>query len=76
MVHVSMNGETMEITVNGERREVPDGTSVQALLKGLSLTGRRIAVEVNEDIIPRSRHAEHRLGDGDRVEIIHAIGGG
>lgn len=76
MMPISMTRESMEITVNGEHREVPGGTSIAVLLEELSLTGRRIAVEVNEDIIPRSRHAEHRLDDGDRVEIIHAIGGG
>lgn len=71
-----MSSPGMEIQVNGEIRKVPPGTSVAALLEDLSLTGRRIAVEVNQDIIPRSRHDEYRLNDGDRVEIIHAIGGG
>lgn len=66
----------MEIQVNGEARQVPAGTSIAALLEELSLTGRRIAVEVNQDIVPRSRHVGFRLNEGDRVEIIHAIGGG
>lgn len=71
-----MSSVGMEIQVNGESRRVPAGTSIAALLDDLSLTGRRIAVEVNQDIVPRSRHDEYRLDDGDRVEIIHAIGGG
>lgn len=71
-----MSSRSMEIQVNGETRQVPEGTSISVLLDDLSLTGRRIAVEVNQDIVPRSRHDEHRLNNGDRVEIIHAIGGG
>jgi len=46
------------------------------LLERLELTGRRLAIEVNEELVPRSRFATHRLQAGDRVEIIHAVGGG
>ena len=66
----------MQITLNGESKQARDGTTVAALLDELALAGKRLAVEVNEDVIPRSEHAEHRLRDGDRVEIVHAIGGG
>ncbi|MFZ5757075.1 MAG: sulfur carrier protein ThiS [Pseudomonadota bacterium] len=66
----------MRLTVNGEARELADGSSVSVLLAQLDLAGRRLAVEVNEDIVPRSAHATHVLQDGDRVEIVHAIGGG
>ncbi|PAV25740.1 sulfur carrier protein ThiS [Tamilnaduibacter salinus] len=66
----------MKIELNGEAHECPDQTSVAALLDQLSLTGRRVAVEVNEDIVPRSRHSDHALNPGDRVEVVHAIGGG
>ena len=66
----------MQILLNGENTEVSDAISVQGLIEQLELTGRRIAVEVNEDIVPRSEHAEHRLAPGDRIEIVHAIGGG
>lgn len=45
-------------------------------IDALGLGGRRIAVELNEDILPRSQHGETRLADGDRIEIVHAIGGG
>ena len=66
----------MKIEVNGEPRELSAGTTVADLIDQLSLTGKRLAVEVNEDIVPRSQHADIRLNDGDRVEVVHAIGGG
>ena len=66
----------MQIILNGESKQARDGTTVAALLDELALAGKRLAVEVNEDVIPRSEHADHRLSDGDRVEIVHAIGGG
>lgn len=66
----------MEIIVNGKPHLLPSGASVAELLEQLDLTGRRIALEVNETIVPRSRYSEHRLAAGDRVEIVHAIGGG
>ena len=47
-----------------------------ALLREAGLNARRVAVEVNQEVIPRSRHADHVLSDGDRIEIIQAIGGG
>ncbi|HCW91481.1 MAG TPA: thiamine biosynthesis protein ThiS [Marinobacter sp.] len=66
----------MKIELNGELRELSAGATVADLIDQLSLTGKRLAVEVNEDIVPRSQHAERRLNDGDRVEVVHAIGGG
>ncbi len=66
----------MEIIVNGEARQVPESYTVLALLEELQLVGRRLAVEVNLDIVPRSLHGEHQLQAGDKVEIVHAIGGG
>ena len=66
----------MEIIVNGEPRQVPDATGVAQLLELLGLTERRLALEINREIVPRSRFAAHRLQPGDRVEIVHAIGGG
>ncbi len=56
--------------------KLPDGATVADLLVLLQLAGRRVAVELNLDIVPRSAHAEHRLQPGDRVEVVHAIGGG
>jgi sulfur carrier protein len=66
----------LRLLLNGEPRELPLGTDVLALLEHEGLAARRVAVEVNGDIVPRSRHAGHLLGDGDRVEIVHALGGG
>ncbi|MCH4877800.1 sulfur carrier protein ThiS [Pseudomonas sp. TMW22090] len=66
----------MRIQLNGESLELPDGETVAALLTRLELTGRRVAVELNLDIVPRSQHAETTLNDGDSVEVVHAIGGG
>lgn len=66
----------MEIQLNGEPLEVPANATITALLDQLELTGKRLAVEVNEDIVPRSTHPEFSLSPGDRVEIVHAIGGG
>jgi sulfur carrier protein len=66
----------MEIVLNGEPRSVPPGSSAAKLLELLALQGGRVAIEVNGTIVPRSRYAEHELKDGDRVEIVHAVGGG
>ena len=66
----------MEILLNGEARDVPEPTTVLALLEATGLVERRVAVEVNREIVPRSVHGERFLVEGDRVEIVHAIGGG
>jgi len=66
----------MEVVVNGESREVPDGTTVEGLLAVLGLAGRPVAVERNREIGPRSAHASARLEAGDRVEIVTMVGGG
>ena len=65
----------MEITVNGETRQIPPGTTAQGLIEMLGLEGR-LAVEVNEEIVPRSSFERHTLEPGDRIEIVKAIGGG
>ena len=66
----------MDIRVNGEPRTLPVPQTLQQLLEAEGLAERRVAIEVNGEIIPRSRHAEHLLRDGDSVEIVHALGGG
>lgn len=63
------------LTVNGDPMTL-EGTTVADLVAQLQLQGRRLAVEVNRDIVPKSEHDQHRLKDGDVVEIVHAIGGG
>jgi sulfur carrier protein len=66
----------MRIQLNGESFELPDGQTVADLIACLDLAGRRVAVELNLDIVPRSQHAATNLREGDRVEVVHAIGGG
>ena len=66
----------MNIVLNGEQRGLEDALTVLRLIDRLQLTGKRLAVEVNEEVVPRSLHAGYRLHDGDRVEIVPAIGGG
>jgi len=66
----------VQVIVNGEPREVAQGTSVAALLDELHLASRPVAVEVNLELIPRDQHAAHRLAEGDRLEIVTLVGGG
>jgi sulfur carrier protein len=66
----------MQLIVNGSARELPDGTTVSGLLEDMALTGRRIAVERNGEIVPKSLHAHTPLADRDRLEIVVAVGGG
>jgi len=66
----------MEITLNGEAKTLSPGSTVADLIKDLGLTGKRLAVEVNLAIVPRSRHEAHQFEAGDKVEVVHAIGGG
>ncbi len=66
----------MEITLNGEPRAIAATMTVLELLAQEGLGERRVAVEVNGEIVPRSRHGEHALASGDRIEIVHALGGG
>jgi sulfur carrier protein len=66
----------MKLDVNGQAHNVPRNTSVAELLTLLAAGGGRIAVEVNGEIVPRSKFDQHRLQEHDRVEIVQAIGGG
>jgi thiamine biosynthesis protein ThiS len=66
----------LEILLNGAPREVPDDVDVAALVVLLELGGRRLAIEVNREIVPRGAQDGFCLHPGDRVEIVHAIGGG
>lgn len=67
---------SMEILVNGTARQVRDDFSIADLIEDMALANKRIAVEVNLSIVPRSQYAAHLLRPSDRVEIVHAIGGG
>lgn len=65
----------MRLTVNGDALQF-NGSTIADLIDLLELNNRRLAVEINREIIPKGRHAEHALKEGDVVEIVHAIGGG
>jgi len=66
----------MHIILNGERSEQQDGLSIAGLLSGLGIGLERVAVEVNLDIVPKANYDTHMLSDGDRIEIVHFVGGG
>lgn len=66
----------VHVTVNGEPRELPAGTTVAELLPRLGLAAGPCAVEINRQIVPRSSHAAHRLADGDAIELVSFVGGG
>lgn len=66
----------MNIIVNGESQSLEAGASLEHLLDRLGLNGKRIAVEVNRDIVPRSDYDKFKLSDNDTIEIVNAIGGG
>ncbi|HEU4396187.1 MAG TPA: sulfur carrier protein ThiS [Planctomycetota bacterium] len=66
----------MKVVLNGEAREVPEGTTVLSLLDGAGIDRRRCAVEVNLAIVPKTRHGERVLAPGDRVEVVTMVGGG
>lgn len=66
----------MNITLNGENRLIDTGLTVSGLIEQLGFQGKRIAVERNGEIVPRSAHASTALLDGDNLEIVVAVGGG
>lgn len=68
--------EQIEIQVNGRTRSIPAGMRVESLLERLGLDGRTVVVELNRDILRRTDHAGTDLSPGDRVEIVHFVGGG
>jgi len=66
----------VNIQLNGESRILPEGATVRDLLTALQLDSRYLAVEVNRNVIPRAKHSEQVLHDGDHVEIVTLVGGG
>ena len=72
--HIGNN--VLEVIVNGESRTVPESYSVSQLIYDMDLTGKRIAVEINGEIVPASQHSSCQLSAEDKVEIVGAIGGG
>jgi len=68
--------ETMNVTINGEKREVPAGLNVAGLLAHLQLNAGRVAIERNLEILPRPQWEQTLVQPGDRYEIVHFVGGG
>ncbi|MEW7975212.1 MAG: sulfur carrier protein ThiS [Candidatus Thiodiazotropha endolucinida] len=66
----------MQIYLNGLEKQIPDALNMAKLIELLDLSGQRIAVEVNEELVPRSTFDEYLLEEHDQVEIIQAVGGG
>ena len=64
------------VSINGVTRQLPDSTGVAALIEEMGLTGKRIALERNGEIVPRSLFAAQQLADGDKLEVVVAVGGG
>jgi sulfur carrier protein len=66
----------VQVLLNGEKRELTDGSTIRDVLAELSLNVRHVAVEVNRELVPRARHAEHVLHEADQLEIVTLVGGG
>lgn len=66
----------MTVTINGERREIPDGLNVIALLEYLGMSNGRVAIERNLEILPRARWRDTQVEANDSFEIVHFVGGG
>ena len=66
----------MKLTVNGSEKTVPDGLTLDQLVRELGLEKNPIAIELNRTVVPRDRHGATRLADGDRLEIVTLVGGG
>jgi sulfur carrier protein len=66
----------MEVRINGKPTSLPEGQTIAQLVAAMELADKRVAIEVNEQIVPRSTYPQHILCPGDRVEVVTAIGGG
>ncbi len=66
----------MRILLNGEQAKTADGATVETLLQQLGISRERVAVELNADIVPKAGYEKQLLSDGDKIEIVHFVGGG
>ena len=73
---LAWTGKVITVSINGESRQFPQAISIAALIEELGLTGKRVALERNGEIVPRSAFAAQQLADGDRLEVVVAVGGG
>jgi len=76
MLRTASPVEMIQLSVNGEAHRFDEALDVARLLERLDLAGKKVAVERNGEIVPRSRFADTPLADGDRLEIVVAVGGG
>jgi len=66
----------MQLRINGEPRDFPDGLTLAALIQQLGMKADRVAVELNLEIVPRTNWGDTHLKEGDKLEIVHFVGGG
>jgi sulfur carrier protein len=66
----------MQVTINGNAKEIPEDLTVKGLVDHLGLAGGPVAVEINREIVPRAEHAARNVAAGDAIEIVHFVGGG
>lgn len=66
----------MQVSINGEMRQLVDGCTVRQMLEELQIKATRVAVELNLEIVPKADFAERTLQDGDKIEVVHFVGGG
>jgi len=66
----------MCLQINGDEKQFPDGLSLAELVAQLGMKADRVAVELNREIVPRAQWSETRLNEGDKLEIVHFVGGG
>jgi thiamine biosynthesis protein ThiS len=66
----------MRLFVNGEEKMCPESSTMAQFIEQMGMKGDRVAVELNREIVPRSQWAETQLREGDRLEIVHFVGGG
>lgn len=66
----------MRVEINGESRDVPSGLDLEGLLKHLDLISRRVAVELNREVVGRSEWSSRKVSEADKIEIVHFVGGG
>ncbi|QDV68714.1 sulfur carrier protein ThiS [Rosistilla carotiformis] len=66
----------IEVTVNGQTQQIEGPMSVAALLEIVEIPGPYLAVELNEDVVPREQHAEQQVAEGDSIEVVTLVGGG
>ena len=75
-VGAALLSRPMRLVVNGEERQVGPSTTVKQLLASLGLADTLVAVERNEEVVPRAQHESTELNEGDQVEVVHFVGGG